>query len=154
MKLSKNGIIVSVVSIVILLVSLVLTLLDVFVPLDLWTHPILTFLFCIFSGFGLLCLVLGYSKKTAWYVFLGAILFSLAVLYVLLHYVFVWLAILICVVMVAILSVCNLIRSGSKTEFALNESESYQDYKQRKAEKKALQEQEAKEELPEIKSFK
>ena len=154
MKLSKNSLIIGIVSIVVLLVSLTVTLLDVFVPLNFWTHPILTFLFCIFLGFGITCLVLGYSKKSAWYVFIGAVMFGLALLYALLQYVFVWLAILVCVVVVAILAIYNVMRSGSKTEFALNEEEGYKDYKQRKEEKKELEAQEDKPELPNIKSFK
>ena len=154
MKLTKNKMIVYVISLFILLGSLTLTLLDALIPLNLWTHPILTFLFCIFLGFGVMSLVLGYCKKCPWRVFVGSVLFSLAILYVLLQYVFVWLAILITFVLIAILSIFSFMRMGSKTEFALNDSEDYKDYKQRKQEKAQLEESQEQQPLPEIKSFK
>ena len=154
MKISKNKMLICVISLAIILVSLAMLLLDVFIPLDLWTHPVLTFLFCLFLGFGILTLALGIKNKSAWFMFISCILLGLSVLYVLLHYVFWWLSLIIVVVLCSIFAVISFMRSGSKTEFALNENPEYKNYEQRKAEKEQVESEKELEKLPEIKSFK
>jgi len=155
MKITKKQLVVGIVSIAIFVCSLALMLLDVFVPLNIWTHPVLTFLFALFVGFGVLTFVLAILNRLPWYFFLSAILLGLALLYVLLQYVKIWIALIIVIVFIAIVPIISFIVAGNKTEdIALNKSSEYKDYYQRKAEKEKAEIEKEKEELPEIKSFK
>lgn len=151
MKNVKNKKVICVASITILVLSLAFLLVDVLVPLRLWTHSILNFLFCLLLGFGILLLSLGFKSKSAWYVFLGTIFLGFAIFYVLMQYLYWWLALVIMFVCWAVFGVLSFMRSNSKTEYALNDEPEYKDYKQRTAEKVEV---EKVEELPKIKSFK
>ena len=71
------------------------------------------------------------------------------------QYIIWWVALVILVVTVMIFPVISIIVCGNKTEdIALNKSEDYKNYEQRKAEKEAEEAAKEPEPLPEIKSFK
>lgn len=157
MKLKKQRVIIGIVSILILLVSLVITLCDAFVPWDIWLHPILTFLFCIFIGFGVLCMAMGFAKKSVWFFFISALLIGLALIYAIAMTVGDkwWIGFIIVPVVWAIFGILSVIYNGNRTEdIALNKSPDYKNYEQRKAEKEAAEAAEPEKELPKIKSFK
>ncbi len=154
MKITKKQLTISVVSVAILLISLVIMFLDIFVPLNLWTHPALTFLLCMTTCFGVLLLVLGFKDSFAWYCFVGAILLSFAVFYVTVQYLTWWICLIVVFVLLCVAGILCFVRSGSKTEFALNNDPEYKNYKKRKAEKEITDANKGPEELPEIKSFK
>jgi protein-S-isoprenylcysteine O-methyltransferase Ste14 len=94
---------------------------------------------------------LAFLKKSPWYFFLSAILFGLSALYLLLSLVKPWwISIIVLLVLFGIFAVLSYIRCGNKTEdIALNKSEDYKNYKDRKNE-----DLEEKEEIPQLKSFK
>lgn len=155
MKTSKSGVIIAVVSISILIVSLAVMLMDVLIPWNFWAHPAINFLFCLFSGFGILALVLGIKRSSPVFYFISALLLGLAVFYAVFQYAAWWVALIITLVIWAIFSIISLVTAGNKTEsIALNNSKDYKDYAQRKAEKQAENEKKETEPLPEIKSFK
>lgn len=155
MKITKKQLAVTLIGIAILVVSLVVTLLDALIPLNIWVHPALTFLFCVFVGFGVLLSVLGFTHKSVFYFFLSSVLLGLALVYALSNYIEWWIGLIVVVVVWAIFGCVSFIANGNKTEdIALNKSPDYKDYKQRKAEKEAAEQAEEKKELPEIKSFK
>lgn len=153
---SKKSLVKGLISITILLLSLIFTLIDALVPLKIWTHPILNFLFCNFIGFGIFTLVLGFKKGSVWFFFLSSILLGLAFFYALVQYVAWWLCLLIVSVVWIIFAILSFMSNGSKTEdISLNKDENYKTFEQRKAEEKEKESSEkTKEELPEIKSFK
>ncbi len=156
MKVSKNQKILAIVSIFVLLISVALMLIDFFTEFSFGYHPLLTFVFSLTVGFGIMCLALGLAKKSSWQFFLSAVLLGLASLYIFIIYIEMW---WICLVLLAVIwgvlaIVCFMI-GGNKTEdIALNEKEDYKDYKQRREEKKIEEEFAPKEELPKVKSFK
>ena len=155
MKISKKQLLISVVSLAILVVSILFLLLDVLLPIGLWMHPALNFLFVNFVGFGVLTLVLGFSRKSPWYFFLSGLLIGLAVVYALIQYVEWWAAILIAVAIWIVFAIISFIKAGNKTEeIAMNTSSDYKNYEQRKAEKEAAEADKVPEELPKLKSFK
>jgi ABC-type multidrug transport system fused ATPase/permease subunit len=142
-------------SIAVILVSLAVMLVDIFAPLNLWTHPVLNLLFCMFVGFGILTLVLAVKSKSPWYFFLSAFLLGLALFYALMQYVKWWIALVVLLLLLIVVAIISVIVAGNKTEdIALNKSAEYKDYKQRREEKIAKEENEQPEELPQIKSFK
>lgn len=154
-KLGKNTLL-YIISICIFVVALVMAIVDFAVPLNLWIHPLLNFLFFIALGFGIMCFALGFIKKSPWYFFLSAMLLAISLVYVLIGFKVVWYIVVISVVaLLLVIMSLSFITAGNKTEdIALNKSEDYKNYEQRKAEKEqavAVQEQE---ELPQIKSFK
>lgn len=144
------------VSISILIVSLVITLLDAFIPLNIWVHPILTFLFCLAVGFGILCVVLAFIKKSAWCFFVSSILLGLSFIYAFscsLKSKW-WISLIIVVIVWAILALSSIMHAGNKTEdISLNKSEEYKNYQQRKLEREQAEKEKQEEPLPEIKSF-
>lgn len=155
MKNSKGKTISYCVSIAILLASLIVMICDWAIPLNLWTHPILNFFAVLFFGFSILCLVLGILKKSPWYFFLFATLISLVAFYVIIQYVVWWIALIVALVDCLIIALLSLIVAGNRTEnIALNNDPEYKDYKTRKAEKEAMEQNAEPEKLPEIKSFK
>lgn len=155
MKVKRNQMVIGVVSILILLAAICVLLCDIFVPLNLWTHPILNFLFCIFVGFGTLSIVLAFGKRSSWYFFIGGILLALSLLYVLCQYIKFWIALIIVAVLLVIMCVVSFLNGSNKTEnIALNERDDYKNYEQRKAEKEAAEKNEQQSQIPEIKSFK
>ena len=155
MKKPINSTLNYVVLIIIFLISLTITLCDALISgFDLWVHPILNFLFFVASLLGLFVLVKGVINKSPWQFFLSCGLLSLALLYVLIQYVFIWLAIVIVVVFASVMALLSLAICGNKTEnIALNKDPEYKDYKTRMAEKKAQEDNEDKEEVK-IKFFK
>ncbi|MBQ8426998.1 MAG: hypothetical protein IJX16_04475 [Clostridia bacterium] len=152
MKVVKNKLFYSIICIVILLVSLSLMLVDFLIPLNLWTHPVLTFFFCLFVGFGLFSFIYGLKNKSAWFVFISSILLGLASFYALIQYLVWWISIVIVFVLWAMFALLSFMRSGTKTEEVLNDNPEYKDYYQRKKENEDGKRES--EELPEIKSFK
>lgn len=155
MKNTKKQFFISVLSILIFLSSLALMLCDIFIPLNIWTHPVLTFVFALFVGFGIMTFAFGIVKGSPWYFFLSAVLIGLSGFYVLIQYLKLWIALIILFVFLAIMPIISIIFSGNKTEnIALNKSPDYKNYHERKAEKTAKEKEELDEELPEIKSFK
>ena len=137
--MKKERVITCSASIAILLVALTVMIVDFVVPLQLWTHPILNFLFCVFVGYGVYFLVLGIVKKSAWYMFISAILLALSIVYVLCQYVFAlpwWAIVIVTVVFCLIIAFVCIMLAGYKTEdIAINKSQDYKDYYQRKADK-------------------
>ena len=155
MKIKGKQLALAVTSIIVLIVSLTVMLLDIFVPLAFWTHPVLNFLFCMFVGFGVICMGLGFSKTSPWYFFLSSILLGLALIYALMQYILWWIGLIIVGVIWCIFAVLSFIVAGNKTEdIALNKSPDYKTYEQRKAEKEEQEANKEPEKLPEIKSFK
>ena len=153
MKTSKR-VFLGVIAIVIVSAALVFALLDALIPLNIWTHPVLNFLFAICAGFGIMALAFGFKKSSPWYFFLSSILLGLAFFYVLMQYVLWWICLIIVVVVWTIFGIVSFMSAGNQTEdIALNKSPDYKTFEQRKAEK-ANQEPEGKKELPKIKSFK
>ena len=156
MKLTKNQFIVAICSVAILLISLTVLLLDVFVPLNFWTHPVLNFLFMLSIGYGVMCLVIGIVKRSSANLFLSAILLGLALLYAFTNLIGkFWVAIIIDIVVFAIIFIAIFMLGANKTEsIALNEAEDYKNYKERQKEKAEEEKNKEEEKLPEIKSFK
>ncbi len=153
MKITKKQLFISIFSIFILLISLAIMICDFAVPLRIWTHPILTFVFCLSIGFFLLCFALGIVNKSVWFIFLSAILSTFAVIYPFAHYSFWWIGLIVCPVVWSILGLISFMLNGNKTEsIALNDRPDYKNYKERLVKKNS--EQVKSEELPEIKSFK
>ncbi len=154
MKKSVKNTLNYVVSITILLISLTITLCDSLISdFDLWVHPILNFLFFVASLSGIFILAKGVFNKSPWQFFLSGGLLSLALLYVLIQYVYVWLSIVIVIVFAVVMALFSLAVCGNKTEnIALNKAPEYKDYKTRMAEKKEQEDNEIKEEVK-IKSF-
>ena len=155
MKITKSKLTLGILAIVVLMSALSFMLCDIFIPLNLWVHPVLNFLFIILAGFGTFCAVLAFAKKSSWYFFVCAILLGLALFYVLINYLKWWIAIIVVIVFATIICLFSFITSSNKTEnIALNASPDYKNYEQRKAEEQALKGKEETEKLPEIKSFK
>lgn len=153
MKITKKQLIVSLISILIVLGSLAFMLCDFLIPLNVWTHPILNFFFCVFLGFGILTMVFGFIKSSPWYFFLSSIQFGLTLIYALLQYLPWWIGVVIVVAVWIIFAIVCFISNGNQTEsIALNESKEYKSYEERKAEEENAKTEEN-EELPEIKSF-
>lgn len=154
MKITKNQKIISVVSIGILIVSLALMFVDIFVSdFSFGYHPALTFLFCLFVGFGIVCLLLGLKNKSSFCFFLSAVLLGLDLFYIFLAFALKlwWAGLIVLAVFWAVMSILCFLSGSNKTEdIALNEKAEYKNYKQREAEKVKTE----KEELPELKSFK
>ena len=146
MKRNSTNIIYGLISLSIFLVSLSLCILDWVIPLNLWIHPILTLFFFLFVGFGVLCLFIGFSKKSHFHFFLSTILLSLALFYLLFQYIVWWLSI-ICVVIFAIsMSIISTMVCGNITEKV--------DNNHLDSNKKKTNSDVGAEELPKIKSFK
>ena len=97
MKITKKQLIISIISILIILFSVALGLLDVIIPLNLWTHPVLNVLFVLFVGFGCMCFVLAFLSKSPWYFFLGSILVALAIVYVFVQYLPWWIGVVVAI---------------------------------------------------------
>ena len=147
----------SISAICIVAASVIFTLLDALIPLNVWTHPVLNFLFCIALGFGVMTLVMAFKHQSTWFFFVSAILLGLAFFYVLLQYVPWWICLIIVVAIWAIFAIVSVAAAGNMTEsIALNKSSDYKTFEQRKAEEKEQRASEEKTEkpLPEIKSFK
>lgn len=155
MKINKKQLLFSLISIGIIIVSTVFTLLDVLIPLNIWLHPVLNFLFINLLGFGLMLLILAFIKYSPWYFFLSSVCLGLSLEYVLLQYIYWWLGAIIVGAVVVIVAIFSFIISGNKTEdISLNKSPDYKNYQERKQEKQQIEENEEKEELPKLKSFK
>lgn len=154
---TKSNVIFSIISLFILAVALTLTLLDALIPLGIWLHPALTFLFVNFAGFGIMVTVFAVMKKSPWFFFISALLIGFALFYVLIFYLAWWLALIIVVAVWTDYAVLSLIIAGNQTEnIALNKSEDYKTFEERNAEQAAQAEKEPEEtqELPKLKSFK
>ncbi len=153
MSVKKNRVINGVISIVILLVSLAVMIIDFAVPtVNIFIHPVLTFLMCLCIGFGILHLCLGVVNKSAFYTFLGAIWLGLAIFYVLICLLNWWIALISVVVFWLIMGSLNTIINGnSADDSAMNkDGDDYKTYQERKEE---VTEENGKE-VPELKSFK
>lgn len=157
-KMKGKKIAIGIISVAILLVALTVTIIDAAGVIDLWTHPILNFLFVIAAGFGLMAIVIGFTYRSAFTDFIGIIVFSLAIIYVLVQYFVWWLGLTAVITFIAIMSVISRLYFGNHADFALNNDENYKTFEERKAEEKAKAESEGKaeekRELPKIKSFK
>lgn len=153
MKVSKFKKITIFVSVVILLVALAVTFCDALIPLNIWLHPALTFLFVTFVGFGVLCMIVAFVKYSAWYFFLSFIMLASALTYALFSEGLPWWLILITDgVLAAIAISVSLITNGSVAEYADNETAEYENYKQRAEKKDGLQSGGS--DITEVKSFK
>ena len=156
MKLSGKQKIFAVISIIIACLSFCLMILDWAIPLNIWIHPILTFVFANFLGFGILLYATALIKRCPAYLFVAAMLLGLAILYILMCIGLAWFYALIAFIVVLFITfvIDYLVVGGFKTEHADNKSHHYKNYKQRIAEKEEQEKNIEKEELPEIKSFK
>ncbi len=150
MKKSKSKLINMVLSVAIIVFSLAFCIIDFSANLDVWTHPILNFLFGIFLGFGLLFTIGGFCSKSTLNVMLGTIMLSLAIVYLTIQYL-PWYIALICSVCYALcISIVSNTLFGNKTDLADNSSSDYKsimDKQEQGVEKEEV-------ELPKIKSFK
>ena len=162
MNKSKKNLVVGIISILILLIALAFAIINGVQPVDIWgnTKPItffthvLDFFFVAFLGFGVMCTVFGFSKKSPWFIFIATCLISLSLVYLFIHFAFWWLMFVVIFVFVAIMVILSIMVCGNKTEQALNKDSEYKNYNQRRAEKLEQEKNLPKEELPEIKSFK
>ena len=142
-------------NIVIAVLSVLFAILDGSYNWGITSHPILTFFFLFISGYAIVFLISGFARRYNWHTFIGAILFAIALLYALIDVFTVkwWIILIVMFAFIFIAFAIAILLNGNKTEdIALNNHEEYKDYKQRRAEKLANEEQE--EELPTIKSFK
>ena len=154
---SKKSIVLGILSVCIIAVALIFTLLDALIPLNVWTHPVLNFLFCICLGFGIMVLSLAFIKQSTWFFFVSAILFGLSFFYVLIQYIPWWLCLIIVIALWVLFAIMSVMVAGNMTEsISLNKSPDYKTFDERKAEEKAKEAETEKPEkpLPEIKSFK
>lgn len=143
------------ISIGIFVIALAFMICDWAIPISLLYHPVLNFVSIIFIGFGIMALIYGFKRKVPFYFFLSALLLGLVVFYVLFYYLVWWIGLIAFVVISFIISIFSFIVVGNKTEeIALNKSPEYKNYKERQAEKDAIEASKDAEELPEIKSFK
>lgn len=158
MKITKKQLVITLLSILICVVALTFTILDATGTITLWSylwHPAFTFLLFAFAGFGIICIVLGVSKKSPWFYFLSAILLGLALFGILIHYLAWWICLIAIIVLWIISALLSFISTGNKTEsIALNDKPDYKNYKERREEKLKAEQEKGEEELPEIKSFK
>lgn len=156
MKITKSALVYAIISLIIILASFTVMLLDALIPLNIWVHPVLTFLLCLFIGFGVLTFVKAVIAKSPWFFMLSAILLGFALLYVLINtIIFWWIAVIAVIILWGIVALFSFVSAGNKTEsIALNKDPEYKDYKTRKAEKEQQEKLEKEEPLPEIKSFK
>ena len=134
----KNRLLSNIISILILLVAVSFAVFDAVVPsFNLWVHPVLTFFFVLFLGFGIKTFVLGFIRSSAWNFFLSAILLGFAFAYgfICSFTEFWWLAIIIVGVLWAIVALLSISVNGNGTEdIALNSKPDYKVYKNRKKE--------------------
>ena len=72
-KMKGKKIAIGIISVAILLVALTVTIIDAAEVIDLWTHPILNFLFVIAAGFGLMAIIIGFTSRSAFIDFIGII---------------------------------------------------------------------------------
>lgn len=154
---SKKSIVLGILSVCIIAVALIFMLLDALIPLNVWTHPVLNFLFCICLGFGIMVLSLAFIKQSTWFFFVSAILFGLSFFYVLIQYIPWWLCLIIVIALWVLFAIMSVMVAGNMTEsISLNKSPDYKTFDERKAEEKAKEAATEKPEkpLPEIKSFK
>lgn len=153
MKIDRNKKIYGLISIGVLLLSLVFALVDYIVPLNLWTHPALNFLFCAFIGFGIFGAVYGLRNKVAMYVLVGAILLGLASYYLTFQYIGWLMSLLVIFTVWAVFAIVGYVCLGNKAEKALNDEPDYQSF-QVQREKAKSEENSQPEELPQLKTFK
>ena len=141
-------------SLVIVLLSSLLTVLDFVIPFNLFIHPLLNLIFFIFIGFFVFLLVLGIIKKSPWFIFVSALLLELSLIYLLISIkALLWTYVAVLVLAPVIMALIAFIVCGNKTEdIALNKQKEYKTYHENKAEEKPLKKEEI--ELPKIKSFK
>ncbi len=141
-------------SLVIVLFSALLTVLDYVVPFNLFIHPLLNLIFFIFIGFFAFLLVLGIIKKSPWFIFVSALLLELSLIYLLISIkALLWTYVAVLVLAPVIMALISFIVCGNKTEdIALNKQKECKTYHENKAEEKPLKKEEI--ELPKIKSFK
>ncbi len=151
MKISKKQVIFYAVAILIVLSSVAFLLCDCLIPLNIWTHPVLNFLFFICLGFGIEVFVYGFINKSPWFIFVSSLLLGLTLIYLLAHYIAWWIGLIVIVSIWVVIAFINIIFIGNKTEnIALNSSDDYVPYKDRIKQDK----EEKPEDLPQIKSFK
>lgn len=136
--------------------STVVAIIDGVKEWQIAVHPILTFLFLMLSGFGLLFLISGFVRRYPWHVFIGAGITFIALLYGLIDVFSVewWIILIVMLAYVFIAFSLSFIIAGNKTEdIALNNHVEYKNYKQRKEEKLKLEQEDEQVELPKIKSY-
>ena len=120
--------------------ALAFSLCDYLLPLRLWTHPALNFLFVIFLGFGVSSLIRALIKKAPIFFFLTALFFAPSLFYILIQYLAWWICIICVVVLCSIIATLSYIVCGNVTEsVALNEKADYKNYKQRKEDQTKLE---------------
>lgn len=137
--------------------SVVVSIVDGLNEWEIAVHPILTFLFLMLSGFGLLFLFSGFARRYPWHILIGSVIFFFALLYALIDVFTIkwWIILIVMIAYVFVAFSLTFIISGNKTEdIALNNHVEYKNYKQRREEKLKLEEEQQNVELPEIKSYK
>ena len=143
-------------SLLITVTSTVIAIIDGVKEWEIAVHPILTFLFLMVSGFGLLFLISGFVRRFPWHIFSGAVITFIALLYGLIDVFSVewWIIVIVMIAYVFIAFSLSFIIASNKTEdIALNNHVEYKNYKQRKEEKLKLEQEEKEVELPKIKSY-
>lgn len=161
MKNIKGRLTYAVPAIFIFVASLILTLLDAFIPIKIFNFPsaklspLFTFIIFNFVCFGVMCIALGLAKKSTWYFFLSGGLFFVSAFFICMQFIIWWISLIIALVIAVIVGLLSYIITDKKVEYiALNDKPEYKDYKERKAEKIEEEAKKEAEEIPEIKSFK
>lgn len=152
----KNRVINGVISIAILIVSLAIMIIDFAVPsVNIFIHPVLTFLMCMCIGFGVWHVCLGVASKSIFYTFVGSIFFGLALFYVLICLLNWWIALVSLIVFWLIMGcLISILFGNPQDDCAMNkEGDGYKDYEERKLEEEKTASEESSE-VPELKSFK
>ncbi len=134
MSKKKNRLVNGIVSILILIVSLALMIIDFVSPtVNILLHPVLTFLLGICVGFGVFYILLGLLRKSAFYTLGGAFCFGLALLYVLSCLLVWWIGLIVVIVFWLVMGIVNTIVNGnSADDCAMNkEGDGYKPYAER-----------------------
>lgn len=120
-------------------------------------HPVLNSVALLTIIFSATSFVAAVKEKAPIYFMIGGVLLSLFVLYILLALVIEawWIAVVCAIAVLVVSMLLSYIIAGNKTEsIALNKSQDYKNYIQRKEEKEKAEENKEKQEFPQIKSFK
>lgn len=138
MDRKKNRLVNGIVSILILIISLALMIVDFVSPsINILLHPVLTFLLCVLVGFGVFFIVSGLIKKSAFSTLGGSFCFGLALLYVLSCLLVWWIGLIVTVTFWLVMCIVStMINGNSADDCAMNkEGDGYRTYEARKQDK-------------------
>lgn len=137
--------------------ALTLAIIDGIEEYAITSHPVLTFFFILVAGIAVSLLLSFLAFRNTWHGFLGFIVAFFALLYAFIDVIKLewWIILISMIAYIFVASAVVILFNGNKTEdLALNEHKEYKNYKERQAEKEALEAEQSVEPLPEIKTFK